>query len=291
MMKKVLFLIFCITSLTLSAQWQGKNFNWRNSKTVAAGVVRAEWEFTSPRLIRVFALKVDLQTPKLRFHVTPRAEDYGKKMPDAPEYTIRTRRETTRNFFTELRKKKFRMVAAVNAAPWSPWKQPFTHTYADRMGLLISDGDVVMPPDGKRPSLVVMRDGRVDLKTVSPEDDISQILHAVTGFSFVLKDGKLLGDNKALAPRTGYGLSADKRYLYIFVADGRQEKYSMGMTHQEVGSFLRYLGAAAGVNMDGGGSSTLIVRKGKKTLMLNQQPGGGERKVGASLGISLSGGR
>lgn len=288
MIKKTLLLFCVLSALLTSAQWQGGKFNWRDVKTVAPGIVRAEWKFKSPRLIRVFALRVDLRTPGLRFHVTPRDEKYGQPMPDAPECIIRTRRTTTRDFFNSLRKKNFRMAAAVNATPWRPWKSPFTHTYADQMGFLVSDGDVVMPPDGKRPSLVITKEGKADLITVKPEDDISQIVNAVSGFSFVLKNGKLAGGNKALAPRTGYGLSQDRRYLYIFVADGRQPKYSMGMTHQEVGSFLQYLGADTGVNMDGGGSSTLIVRKGSKAQMLNKQPGGGERKVAASLGISIS---
>jgi exopolysaccharide biosynthesis protein len=209
-------------------------------------------------------------------------------MPDAPDYIIRTRRQTTRNFFRDLKAKKINVVAAVNATPWSPWRAPFTHTYADRMGFLVSDGTVVMPPDGKRPSLIVTADGKVDLATITADADISNIKQAVSGFGFVLKNGKSSGGNKALAPRTGYGLSKDKRYLYIFVADGRQPKYSMGLTHREVGDFLSFLGAYNGLNMDGGGSSTMIIRKGKKEQMLNHQPRNGERTVGASLGISLN---
>ena len=288
MLKKSFLLLFAFLALTLPAQWQDKKFDWRDSKTVAPGVIRAEWKIKSPRPLRIFALRIDLKTPGLRFHITPKAEKYGEKMPDAPEYIIRTRRITTRDFFNSLRKKKINVVAAVNATPWSPWKPPFNHTYADRMGFLVSDGEVVMPPDGKRPSLIVTRDGKVDLAVIKPQDDISHIVNAVSGFGFTLVNGKLLGGNKGLAPRTGYGISADKRYLYIFVADGRQSKYSMGMTHREVGSFLQYLGADSGVNMDGGGSSSFIVRKGSKGVILNKPSDGIERKVGASLGISVS---
>ena len=59
------------------------------------------------------------------------------------------------------------------------------------------------------------------------------------------------------------------------------------MTEFEVGTFLRYLGADTGINMDGGGSSTLVLRQKNKAVMLNKQPMNGIRTVGASLGISI----
>lgn len=262
-------------------------FNWRNTKQIAPGIVRAEWKLKKPRKLVIHAVRVDLRTPGLRFHVTGKAAEHGQKMPDAPEFTIRTRRVTTRQFFTQLRKQRINAVIAVNAAPWSPWRPPWNQQFADRMGLLICEGDVVMPPDGKRPSFIVTKEGKYDLAVVPADGDLSHIRTAVSGFSFVLKDGKVSGGNKNTAPRTGYALSADKRYFYIFVADGRQKDYSMGMTHREVGEFLAYLGGHVGVNMDGGGSSTLIVRKGRDSKMLNHQPHNSERTVGASLAISV----
>lgn len=288
MKRFLLILLLIVTAALHGAPWSEGTFDWRQVKSVAPGIERAEFKYKKPRLISIHALRIDLTNPKLHFHVTPKAENYGQKMPDAPKFTIRTRRETTRNFFRGLRERKINVVAAVNATPWSPWEPPFTHTYADRMGFLVSDGVVVMPPDGKRPSLIVTKDGKVDLATIPAKADISHIRHAVSGFGFVLSDGVVKGGNKALAPRTGYGISKDRKYLYIFVADGRQPKFSMGFTHREVGEFLRYLGAYNGLNMDGGGSTTMIVRKGRKEQMLNHQPGKGERLVGASLGISIS---
>lgn len=288
-MKKTFFIIVAALLLTpLRAEWWDKQFNWSGASSVAPGIVQAQWKVKSPRIIRIYALRIDTRTHGLRFHFTPKDPDYGKPMPDAPDFIIRTRRETTRKFVERLVKRRFPVAAAFNAAPWSPWRAPFTHKYADRMGLLISDGDVIMPPDGKRPSLVVTKDGKVDLAVIPANADVSILRHAVSGFSFVLLDGKIVPvDHKALAPRTGFGLSKDKRYLYVFVADGRQKNSSMGLTHREVGNVLRFLGAHSGLNMDGGGSSTLLVRRSGKTVMLNHQPGGGERPVGASIAVSV----
>ena len=280
---------FLLTACSAFGEWWDSVYDWRNAKTVAPGIIRAEWKVKSPRILRIFALRIDLRTPGLRFHVTRKAPGYGRPMPDAPDFIIRTRRETTRAFLDGLCKQRIPMAAAFNAAPWSPWRKPFDHRYADRMGLLISDGDVILPPDGGRPSFLITRDGKAEIKVVPAGADTGNILHAVSGFAIVLRDGEVVTaiDHKALAPRTGFGLSADRRYLYVFVADGRQEKYSMGTTHREVGNVLRFLGAHTGINMDGGGSSTLLIRRGGKSVMLNHQPGGGERTVGASVGVSV----
>ncbi len=60
------------------------------------------------------------------------------------------------------------------------------------------------------------------------------------------------------APRTA--LAYDANYLYLIVVDGRQPDYSVGMTFQELATFIRdTLGARDAVAQDGGGSSTMVV--------------------------------
>jgi exopolysaccharide biosynthesis protein len=210
-------------------------------------------------------------------------------MPEDALFTVRTRRQTTVDFFNDLLQKEHHpMVAAINGAPWKPWVAPWNHPFADCMGLLISDGDVVLPSNGIKPSLIIFNDGRAEMKLLKPDTDLSGIRHAISGFFFALKKGVPVGNKKNTAPRTGIGLSADRRYMYWVVADGRQENYSLGMTVYEVGTFLRYLGADVGLNMDGGGSSTFVLLRQNKAVMLNKQPKNSIRKVGSSIGISIA---
>jgi exopolysaccharide biosynthesis protein len=181
--------------------------------------------------------------------------------------------------------KNINMVAIINGSPWSPWQPPFNHPYADRQGLIIDNGQIVAPILPGRPAFVVTKDGQVFFKLMAKDTNISNYLHAISGFAFVLNDGEVIKSKaKSLAPRTGYGLSKDKKTLYLFVVDGRQPKYSMGMSTYEVGEFLQYLGAHTGLNMDGGGSSTLIIKDGNKLNMLNKQKWG-ERTVGGAMGL------
>lgn len=61
-------------------------------------------------------------------------------------------------------------------------------------------------------------------------------------------------------PRTAFGLSADRRKAWIVVVDGRQPGYSAGATLPELAAIFRKLGAADAINLDGGGSTTLVIR-------------------------------
>ena len=61
-----------------------------------------------------------------------------------------------------------------------------------------------------------------------------------------------------LAPRTAFGISEDGRYLYVLVVDGRQEDYSQGADMIDLALLLKAAGASDAINVDGGGSSTLV---------------------------------
>lgn len=60
-------------------------------------------------------------------------------------------------------------------------------------------------------------------------------------------------------PRSAVGWRADGTLLLVAV-DGRQPGYSAGMSLAEMRSLFRELGAVDALNLDGGGSTTLVVR-------------------------------
>jgi exopolysaccharide biosynthesis protein len=82
------------------------------------------------------------------------------------------------------------------------------------------------------------------------------------------------------APRTAIGYLGAKEVVLVTV-DGRQS-HSVGMTLYELARYMREIGAMDAINLDGGGSTTLVV--GGRTM--NRPSGGHERPVNNALLLS-----
>jgi hypothetical protein len=80
-------------------------------------------------------------------------------------------------------------------------------------------------------------------------------------------------------PRSAIGFSRDSNTVYLVAVDGRSEN-SGGMTLTELGDCLLSLGVWDGMNFDGGGSTTLVVRG---RVVNSPSDPGGERAVGNAL--------
>ena len=97
-------------------------------------------------------------------------------------------------------------------------------------------------------------------------------------------------DFQGLNPRTAAGIASvgnDQRLLLV-VIDGRQPGYSVGMTLRQTAELLQALGATRAVNLDGGGSSAMVVRDNATgALRVRNKPSdpAGERPVGNALAV------
>ena len=65
------------------------------------------------------------------------------------------------------------------------------------------------------------------------------------------------GMNRA-DPRTAIGLSRDRKTLVMLVADGRRGRVA-GMSGFQMAAVMREFGAWDALNLDGGGSCTLVI--------------------------------
>ncbi len=275
-MKKILTVVLVLlTALLLPAALPEGSFDWTNAKKSAPGIRIKTFKFKDPRPLYIHAVQVDLKQPGLYLVTTGRDKDWGKPMPDYPQMKIETKRTQVQEFVKQQYKLGHDIRLGVNAAPWLPWTKPYNHKYGGNLGLAISAGEVVaLPKDRAVPALVVRNNGKVEMISFKPGDDPQGIWLAVSGFDFVLRDGKqVCGNEISLAPRTFYGLSQDGSKLYFLLVDGRQKGFSEGFAYCEGAKFLKYLGAHDGINMDGGGSTTLVISKKDKTKVLNSPPG------------------
>lgn len=87
-------------------------------------------------------------------------------------------------------------------------------------------------------------------------------------------------------PRTAVGYDYPKRRLLLVTVDGRQEDWSAGMTLRELADLFLKLGASDALNLDGGGSTAMVVRSAHGLVLANRPSDKeGERAVANALVI------
>lgn len=127
------------------------------------------------------------------------------------------------------------------------------------------------------------------LKTLSQGDTVSvehrlnpgtdNLKEAVGGSRKFLVNGELNGNWPDRHPRSALAFNADTTKFYLLTVDGRQSS-SAGMTLNEMGAFLKTVGASHALNLDGGGSTTLVVHN---EVANSPSDGTGERSVANAL--------
>ncbi len=107
----------------------------------------------------------------------------------------------------------------------------------------------------------------------------TNVWDAIGGVPLLVSNGRdvvgtCVGSVCSRNPRTGVGVTSDGKILLV-VVDGRQAKWSVGATMHEFAKIFRRLGATYALNLDGGGSSTMVV----KGQVVNRPSSGAERRV------------
>lgn len=102
-------------------------------------------------------------------------------------------------------------------------------------------------------------------------------IHQLIGGSndIIMQNGVLVQDWQELHPRTAVGFNADSTRLYFVVVDGRQD-ISVGATLKDMMGIFLALGAVNAMNLDGGGSSCMVVND----EVINDPSDGNVRPVG-----------
>ena len=117
---------------------------------------------------------------------------------------------------------------------------------------------------------------------------------AIGGGPVLVNDGKfvdsyvaeLFNGNSGIAPdssqpRTAVGVTADNKMI-LFVCEGRQVTEGVaGLTTADVANVLLDLGCVEAINLDGGGSSCMLIN-GKETIRVSD---GSQRRVGSTIMI------
>lgn len=163
------------------------------------------------------------------------------------------------------------VVAAVNGDFFTPEGSP--------IGVEVSEGVVRFRTT--RPAIAWAPDRDPDIGEARREEDSLRIdgwslgleepgegVEIMGGFPQLLEEGRPTGDpSRAGAPtfsggrqpRTAVVHDPELRRIWFVVVDGRRPGHSAGMTLRELGDALSALGPVDALNLDGGGSSVLVI--------------------------------
>ncbi len=200
---------------------------------------------------------------------------------------------------------------AAYTSNWGPYSRALaTGTSSDRAEAIVTDGVVVaVDPanagEGTLPANTVALVGReagaatiralrvgdaVDFRYRLDGDGVDRLTFAIGGAQRLLIDGVVQPQGDlSNAPRTAIGFSEDRKTMYLAVADGRQTQV-LGPRLAEMGALMRSVGADDAINLDGGGSSTLVARPLGSTdaTVRNTPSDGSERATPNGVGIFLA---
>lgn len=244
-----------------------------------------------PHRMVIHALRIDLSDPDVRLFPTPRISNY-----------VSGSRETSGQTVSDFLKSN-RLQAAINANFFTPEEYYLpAGTAMEVSGLAVSEGVLVSKQDSPEDSAAMIFDSAkrgAIIPSNWPSTNVAGIFNAVSGDYPLVTDGKDIarsylssgGFVHGVNPRTAFGLSQDKRYLFLVTIDGRQPGYSDGAYDYETAEWMLMLGAYDAINMDGGGSTTLTIQDSTTgvPVRLNKSSAvadsGRERTVGSHFGI------
>ena len=230
-------------------------------------------------------LEIDTKAKGIELLITP---------PDSSGETPLKAR-TTSEFLEE-----FDVQIAINGDGFLPWWSrspadyyPHSGDPVTPLGFTASKGDVyalgVELSVGVRPTLYVSR-----RNALSFNNPPGNIYSAISGDRMIVLKGQVAAylDDQHTEPRTAIGTNRNGRYLYIIVVDGRQPFYSNGAKLSDLAQIFIDQGAYIAMNLDGGGSSTMVIEGEDGLPFILNSPidnyiPGRERPVANHLGIYI----
>lgn len=238
------------------------------------GVERLQASADQPRPLKVQAVRVDLREAGIDFLVTP---SNGAAPKDVGARSV--------SEFLE----EFQCQVAINGSVFDVYAE-HRGDPMDVLGLSLSRGQRYSPPN-RWDALLIGKDRRAWIAR-SPVN-ARAAWNGLSGYYALLVDGRNNGGMADLHPRSAVGVSRDGRYLMLMAADGRQPGYSEGLTTAETAEWMRKLGAWNALNLDGGGSTALVMQgPDGKPNTLNRPSGpplGSERRVANHLCVYARG--
>jgi exopolysaccharide biosynthesis protein len=219
--------------------------------------------YKKPRPVVVHTVSIDLTAPGVKVLVTP-----GK--PTSSDNTEINARITS-DFL-----KEFKLKLAINASYFYNFREntpldyfPHNGDRVNVVGEAISEGDRYSPPETEWPAICFTQYNEAKILNTCPDATKA----AVAGREVLINQGKpgnfQSKDDLKPYPRTAVGIDKEGKKLWLVIVDGKQPFYSEGLTNQELTDVFQKLGVYSALNLDGGGSTTLVTDSPEGVKILN----------------------
>jgi hypothetical protein len=169
-----------------------------------------------------------------------------------------------------------------------------TGIWASALGPAVTDGKTWARPDKPRPALVIDATNHPSIGEF--KEAPSNAKQVVAGSTILLAGGKVVAESQSKFsttrhPRTAVGIADSGKRLLLVVVDGRRKGEASGMSLTELADVMMRLGCQSALNLDGGGSTELLLRDPEtgELHVMNHPSDGRERAVANVLGITIRG--
>ncbi|HEY9880297.1 MAG TPA: phosphodiester glycosidase family protein [Leptolyngbyaceae cyanobacterium] len=236
-----------------------------DEQTLFSGISYQRQVYSAPRPYLLHLITIDLTTSGVKAFATP-----GITIENSGVTVART----TSKFLQE-----FDLQLAINANYFYPFREEtpwdFHPRSGDRINVVgqsISNGDPYASARTDWAALCLSSDNRAQISNTG--ECPLNTTQAVAGRELLIFNGNPVaakpeaGPDKPY-PRTAVAVNKTGTMLWIAIIDGKQPLYSEGATLAELTEIFKQLGVDAALNLDGGGSATLVAKIGSKPTILN----------------------
>ncbi|MBW4663421.1 MAG: phosphodiester glycosidase family protein [Chroococcus sp. CMT-3BRIN-NPC107] len=227
------------------------------------GIIYQRQARSTPRRIMLHVVTIDLTTPNLRFLVTP-----GTPSKNGKEIKARTTSNFVREFGVQLAINGSFFLPFYERSPWNYY--PHEGDRVNILGQAISNGNIYSPGERIWTALCIAPDNSSQIQAEKCKEGTAQ---AVAGNRRLVDQGVAVPLDSALKPRfmpcTAVGVNKEGNKLWLVIVDGRQPFYSEGVNLAQLIDIFIELGVYTALNLDGGGSATLVTTVNGEPKVLN----------------------
>ncbi|MCG8484584.1 MAG: phosphodiester glycosidase family protein [Clostridia bacterium] len=201
-------------------------------------------------------------------------------------------------------------IAVIYTPKWGSNTPPLSNNLESAVEMVISDDMVLDICPASPAGNPIPSDGYVVFATGSHADiihnffsigdevdydiqsdiDFSKLSMSIGGGAVLVENGMakdvFTHEIKGRHPRTALGITRDEEEVLLVTVDGRTTSFP-GLSQQELAEIMIDLGAYSAINLDGGGSTDMILRPlgDENTKVINHLSDGTERRIANGIGV------